>query len=142
MDDLQTKQAIENRYKVVLRKAEDLYSLIWQKGKYTASYRNVRYTRTEAVKRFNSGLALNCGDYAENITAPVLRAMGYKVNIWLVGINCPTTGYWRHWLLKITGNRWTNKIFDGTAAVYKKPFGTPVCPVKSWIFNTGRSIID
>ena len=142
MNDVQTFEAIQKRYKVELRKAEDVYNVIDKHGKYTSSYKNVRYTREQAVYRFNNGLALNCGDYAEHIAAPLLRVLGYKVNIWLTAVKCANGWTGGHWLLLISGRRWTNKIFDPTAAALHKPFGQPVCLVLDWIFNTGRSITD
>lgn len=140
MNDKEVKTAIETRYKVKLTRAEDLYNLIWKYGKYTSSYNDLKYSRSTAVSRFLNGLPLNCGNYSEDIVAPVLRALGYLVNIWLCRVKCANGWYGGHWLVKCTGRRWENKIFDGVSAVYHKPFGTPVCSVVKYDRAEGNSI--
>ena len=141
MNDIETKEYLECLTQRKFIKAEDLYQLILDKGTYTSSYKNVKYDRATAIRRLAEGLPMNCGDYAENIVAPVLRALTYPCNIWLVLIRCRDGKLWLHFLVTASGRRWTNKIIDGVAAAYgKKPFGQPACPVVQWKKNYGAHI--
>lgn len=140
--DKQTKDIVEKHFNVKLGKSEDLYELIMKYGKYTSRYKNVKYTQLVAINRFFNGLPMNCGDWHEHIAAPILRALGYKVNIWLAEVHCANGWYGRHWYIKHTGKRWSDKPFDAVSACLHKPFGTVVCKVVKNVFCTGKSIVD
>lgn len=129
MTNKMVKDYVEKKYKVRFEKAEDLYQFLQKRGKYKLYFNQRQGQKTTLDK-----LSGNCADWNNDLVIPILRAMGYKVVIGHVTVTCNDNKQYGHWLLYISGKRWTDKIFDAVSATKTgRAFGVACCihkPVK------------
>lgn len=124
-DDIYVLTYYRNRFGTCNNK-EDVYAITGENGHYCSPiYDDFKYYSKSLVTAFTS-VGINCCEWCEYVGARILRALGYKPEIYLVWIVCSDGKTWGHYLIKIDGI-WYDLAGVAELGIAKRPMGTPIC---------------